>query len=84
MFSLRILRKRLLLKKEVKKEVINPDKKNNLQSKTVYAFVGDELKADWDSVTKCATALGMSRPAVKKAIEEGTILDNGFKLSLTK
>jgi len=72
MFSLKILRKRLLTKK------------TTLQSKPVYAFVGNELKGDWDSVTKCASALGMSRPAVKKAIEEGTILDNGFKLSLTK
>jgi len=71
MFSLKILRKRLLTKKL------------NLQSKPVYAFVGNELKGDWDSVTKCANSLGMSRPAVKKAIEEGTILDNGFKLSLT-
>jgi hypothetical protein len=57
--------------------------KTNLQSKIVYAFVGNELKGEWDSVTKCATALGMSRPAVKKAIDEGTILDNGFKLTLT-
>lgn len=72
MFNLRILRKRLLTKK------------NNLQSKPVYAFVGNELKGDWDSVTKCASALGMSRPAVKKAIESGETLDNGFKLSLTK
>lgn len=73
MFSLRILRKRLENKE-----------KKNLQSKPVYAYVGNELVGDWDSVTKCAKALGMTRPAVKKAIEEGTILDNGFKLSLTK
>jgi len=85
MFSLRILRKRLLTKKtRVKKEKPLVKEKTNLQSKPVYAYVGNELKGDWDSVTKCASALGMSRPAVKKAIEEGTILDNGFKLTLTK
>jgi hypothetical protein len=54
--------------------------KLNPQSKEVLAYVGKKLVGKYDSLTKCAGALGLSRPAVKKAIENGVVLDNGFKL----
>lgn len=59
------------------KENVNP------ASKTVYAFVDGKLVGQYDSITLCANALGMSRPMVKRAIDSGTVLTNGFLLKLT-
>ena len=58
-------------------EYINPS------SKKVYFFVNGECKGFYDSITLCGNALGMTRPMVKKAIDNGTLLDNGFILKLT-
>ena len=49
-------------------------------SKAILCYVGKKVVAEYDSLTKCATALGMTRPMVKNAIDNGTILENGFKL----
>ena len=62
-------------KKEI--EITNP------QSKKVYAFVDNKVVGIYDSITLCASALGMSRAMIKKAIESGVVLDNGFNLKLT-
>lgn len=78
MFNLFQLRKRALAKAEPVKA--DDTKLKNLQATKVYAYVDGKLVGDYDSITKCGTALGMSRPAVKKAIESGTVLDNGFVL----
>jgi len=56
----------------------------NSASKTVYAYVGKKLAGYYDSITLCANALGMTRPMVKKAIENGTVLENGFILTFNK
>ena len=79
MFSKFILRKRRLL---VETGTVKADdtKVKNLIATKVYAYVDGKLVGDYDSITKCGAALGMSRPAVKKAIEFGTVLDNGFVL----
>lgn len=69
--------KKPLVKVKSIKEEINP------ASKKVYAFVGKKNVGVYDSITLCASTLGLSRPAVKKAIESGVILDNGFVLKLT-
>jgi hypothetical protein len=53
-------------------------------SKTVYVKDGEKLIGQYDSITKCGLALGLSRPAVKKAIESGMLLDNGLKLTFNK
>jgi len=62
--------------KEIEK-VVNP------QSKNVYAFVDNKCVGIYDSITLCATTLGLSRAMVKRAIENGVTLDNGFTLKLT-
>ncbi len=49
-------------------------------SKAILCYVGKKIVAEYDSLTKCATALGMTRPMVKKAIDNGITLENGFKL----
>ena len=54
----------------------------NILGKSVLCYVRDRLVAEYDSLTKCATALGMSRAMVKKAIDNGVVLENGFKLTL--
>jgi len=55
----------------------------NPASKKVYFFVDGECKGFYDSITLCANTLGLTRAGVKKAIEFGTELDNGFILKLT-
>ncbi len=52
------------------------------QSKTVYAHLDGKLVGQYDSITKCAQLLGLSRAMVKKAIDSQTVLDNGFILTL--
>ena len=77
--------------KENKKETVNPvttktakpkveSKESNIASKVVLCYVGKKIVAEYDSISKCATALVMSRPMVKNAIDNGTVLENGFKL----
>ena len=56
----------------------------NPSSKTVYAYVGKKLVGEYDSITLCASTLGMSRAMVKKVIESGVELENGFILKLNK
>ena len=80
---LRIVNNLSLLKKETVSEEKVTDEKKNPSSKTFYAFVDRKLVGQYDSITLFATALGMSRPMVKRAIENGTVLTNGFKLKLT-
>ena len=73
-----------VLSKEEPAEVKATVKENvNPASKTVYVFVDGKLVGQYDSITLCANALGMSRPMVKRAIESGTVLTNGFILKLT-
>ena len=57
-------------------------KNTNALGKPVLCYVGDKLVGEYDSLTKCATALGMSRNMVKKAIDNGVVLENGFLLKL--
>jgi len=54
----------------------------NQSSKTVYCRLDGKLVADYESITKCANALGMSRAMVKKAIDNAVVLENGFLLTL--
>lgn len=54
----------------------------NQSSKTVYCHLDGKLVADYESITKCANALGMSRAMVKKAIDNAVVLENGFLLTL--
>ena len=54
------------------------------QSKTIYAYLGEELVGQYDSITKCAQLLGLSRAMTKKAIENQTILESGFILTFNK
>ena len=65
-------------------DVSNDHLVSNPASKTVYAFVDGKLVGEYDSITRCASILGMTRPMVKKAIDNGVVLDNGFLLTLTK
>ncbi len=74
------LRRRL---SELKNKKLSNDKSFN-PSKKVYLKDGEKLVGEYDSITKCGLALGMSRPAVKKAIEFGTLLDNGLILTFNK
>ena len=78
-------------KKDKKETVIKPVTKNVIETKTteklissaskpILCYVGKKVVAEYDSLTKCATALGMTRPMVKNAIDNGTVLENGFKL----
>jgi hypothetical protein len=67
-------KKEPIVTEEIKEKGINP------ASKTVYAFVDGECVGEYDSITKCASILGLSRPMVKKAIESGVVLTNGFIL----
>ena len=69
-----------------KKEDIEnkPTDKSNPSSKQVFAYLGDKLVGTYDSLTKCANTLGMSRPMVKNAIDNGVVLENGFILKLKK
>jgi hypothetical protein len=50
----------------------------------VYAYVEDELVGEYDSLTKCAESLGMTRAMVKKFIGNGLTLENGFVLKTIK
>jgi hypothetical protein len=50
------------------------------QSKVVKCYSGDKLVAEYTSITKCATAFGMSRLMIRKAIENGVVLENGLQL----
>lgn len=73
---------KVVVKEVVKKETVKKieEVKENLNSKKIFAYVGKKLVGEYDSITKCGVALSMSRPSVKKAIESGETLDNGFKL----
>lgn len=65
-------------------EIIKPlivEKENTSNAKKVLCYLNDKLIGEYDSISKCATALGMSRLMVRKAIENGTVLENGFKLT---
>lgn len=55
---------------------------NKTSSKIVYAHLNGKLVGQYDSITKCAQFLGLSRAMVKKAIDSQTVLDNGFILTL--
>jgi biotin operon repressor len=46
--------------------------------------LNDKLVGEYDSITKCAQLLGLSRAMVKKAIDNQTVLDNGFLLTFKK
>lgn len=72
--------------KVVATEVIEPkpEAKVNPQSKTIYAYIDNKLVGIYDSITLCATTLGLSRAMIKRAIENGTVLDNGFLLTFNK
>jgi len=52
-------------------------------SKKVYAYLDDRCVGEYDSITKCATALGMTRLMVRKAIENEVVLESGWILKLT-
>jgi hypothetical protein len=56
----------------------------NPASKKVYAYVNKKLVGEYDSISLCANSLGMSRAMIKRAIDNGVTLENGFLLSLTK
>ena len=71
-------------KKVVKKTEDKPTDKSNPASKQVLAYVKGKLVGTYDSLTKCANTLGMSRPMVKNAIDNGVVLENGFILKLKK
>jgi hypothetical protein len=79
-------RRKVLLDKMKKKDPEETDKDKvllNPASKKVYYFVEGVCKGYYDSITLCGTTLGLSRAGVKKAIESGMLLDNGFVLKLT-
>ena len=63
------------------KPVVEEGSKNN--AKTVYVYKGKKCVGEYDSVTKCGAALGMSRLMVRKAIGSGEELDNGLILTFT-
>ena len=66
-----------------KKENIEEIKETkNSASKIVYCYLDGEPVADYESISKCAIALGMSRAMVKKAIDNAVVLENGFLLTL--
>ena len=54
----------------------------NPTAKKVYAFVDNKCVGIYDSISLCATTLGMSRAMVKKAIDNNVVLENGFLLKL--
>jgi len=64
-----------------KEETPDENKSGSVISKKVYCFKNGTLIAEYDSLTKCASALAMSRPMVK--IDNGTVLENGFLLKLS-
>jgi len=62
--------------------LLNKGKQNlTPTSKIVLCWLEGKLVGEYDSITKCGLALGLSRPVVRKAIEFGMLLDNGFKLT---
>jgi hypothetical protein len=69
---------KLIVKETIKPKTVKET--NNIASKVILCYVGKKVVAEYDSISKCATALNMSRPMVKNAIDNGTILENGFKL----
>ncbi len=75
----RLLNRLISLKGNTKKE-----ETKNIASKTVYCYLDSQLVADYESISKCAAALGMSRAMVKKAIDNAVELENGFLLTLNK
>jgi hypothetical protein len=81
-YKARIIARQALnnVKKPIKEKIVA--KSNSSASKTVLCYVGKKVVAEYDSLTKCATALGMSRAMVKQVIDNGTVLENGFKLVL--
>ena len=81
---IRRLQKYLSLTKEDISIDEHEDIKINSQSKTVYAYMDGKLLAEYDSITRCGNALGLTRLMVRKAIEHDVILENGLKLSLNK
>jgi hypothetical protein len=50
------------------------------QAKKVYVYVNGTKVTWYSSITKCGSALRLSRPMVKRVIQNGTVLDNGFQL----
>lgn len=80
-------RRKALLDKDKEAKVLSVDDNVvglNPASKTVYAYVNGKLVGQYDSITKCADILGMTRAMVKKVIDNGVVLDNGFLLTLIK
>ena len=57
-----------------------PGVKVNAASKKINIYVDGKYVGFYDSITLCASTLGLSRAMVKKAIESGKQLDNGFIL----
>jgi hypothetical protein len=80
--SLSNVKPELKVKKEKIEKVKEEGEKINSASKVVLCYVGKKVVAEYDSLTKCATALSMTRAMVKKAIDNGVVLENGFKLVL--
>jgi len=77
----------ILARRAAKNKVEEPIKEEvvqTTQSKIVYAYLNDKLVGEYDSITKCAQLLGLSRAMVKKAIDSQTVLDNGFLLTFKK
>ena len=66
-----------------KKRHVKYDKPST-NKKIVYAYLDDKLVGEYDSITLCAGLLHMSRAMVKKAIENQTVLENGFLLTFNK
>jgi len=85
----RLLAKLVTKVKKVKKGktepvVVEEKEETGNTSKKVYAFLDGKNVGVYDSITKCGTALGLSRLMVRKAIENDVTLENGWKLKLTK
>jgi hypothetical protein len=76
----RIMRKRKMARLELLKKKVTSKPG---AGKPVYCLLNGEVKAQYDSITKCANALGMTRADVKRAIDNQIVLENGFILSLT-
>ena len=70
-------------KEESTKRHVKYDKPST-NKKIVYAYLDDKLVGEYDSITLCAGLLHMSRAMVKKAIENQTVLENGFLLTFNK
>jgi len=74
---------RLKIQQVLASQVHGEEKTGAVVAKKVECYKNGKLVATYDSLTKCASALAMSRPMVKKCIDNGTVLDNGFLLKLS-